>query len=145
MFNIKSTLFGLYCVMAVSAAHAASDANVLTVQASGFTSSAGQAVAKLFRPGEKVTGPSQTQLMSTIEGGRAVFTFTDLAPGKYAVVVFHDQNKNGEIDHNAIGLPGEPLGFSNGFSLGLTSGMPTFDKLSFSYTGGPLSIELLVK
>ena len=36
--------------------------------------------------------------------------------GIYAAVVFHDENDNGEIDHNALHFPAEPLGFTGGFS-----------------------------
>jgi outer membrane protein len=57
-----------------------------------------------------------------------------LAFGDYAVVVLHDGNDNGEVDHNFLGLPTEPLGFSNGFKLGLFSGKPTFEKLRFTFS-----------
>lgn len=42
------------------------------------------------------------------------FVFEDLAPGRYAVIAFHDENDNGEFDLTLVGLPGEGLGFSNG-------------------------------
>ena len=40
-------------------------------------------------------------------------TFNDLAPGAYAVKVFHDVNENGVLDASWIGWPQEPYGFSN--------------------------------
>jgi len=39
--------------------------------------------------------------------------FTNLEPGRYAVIVFHDENDNGKLDENAWGVPTEGYGFSN--------------------------------
>jgi uncharacterized protein (DUF2141 family) len=39
--------------------------------------------------------------------------FKDLPAGDYAVTMYQDENDNGSIDKNAIGIPTEPYGFSN--------------------------------
>ena len=41
------------------------------------------------------------------------YSFAELAEGKYAVAVFHDENKNGILDKNYLGIPTEAYGFSN--------------------------------
>lgn len=41
------------------------------------------------------------------------FTFKDLAPGTYALMITHDENGNGKLDTNALGMPLEGFGFSN--------------------------------
>ncbi len=46
-------------------------------------------------------------------------------PGTYAVVVMHDENANGAMDRNLIGLPAEGYAFSNGAQGVL--GPPSFD------------------
>lgn len=120
-------------------------AGALVVQASGFKQERGHAVAKLFRPGDNVLGRGTRQATSAITTGRASFSFGNLPAGRYAVVVFHDENGNGTIDHNAMGLPSEPLGFSNGFALSLVSGLPRFDKLQFEHPGGKQLIEIAVR
>ncbi len=33
--------------------------------------------------------------------------------GNYAIAVYHDRNKNGELDTNLLGIPKEAYGFSN--------------------------------
>ena len=48
-----------------------------------------------------------------IAGRRAVAVFKDLAPGPYAVAVYHDENANIKFDKNWIGIPTEGFGFSN--------------------------------
>lgn len=37
-----------------------------------------------------------------------------LVPGKYAIAVFHDENNNGYVDTNFLGIPKERYGFSGG-------------------------------
>ncbi|WOX05895.1 DUF2141 domain-containing protein [Microbulbifer pacificus] len=34
--------------------------------------------------------------------------------GKYAITVHHDNNANGKMDRNFVGIPKEPVGLSNG-------------------------------
>ena len=47
------------------------------------------------------------------EGNTVSCAFDSLAPGTYAVKVFHDVNENRKLDTNWIGWPKEPYGFSN--------------------------------
>lgn len=35
-------------------------------------------------------------------------------PGNYAIAVFHDENNDGKLNANLIGIPKEPTGASNG-------------------------------
>jgi uncharacterized protein (DUF2141 family) len=50
--------------------------------------------------------------MRAVAGTQSV-VFTNLKPGRYAVIVFHDENDNGKLDENAWGVPTEGYGFSN--------------------------------
>ncbi len=58
--------------------------------------------------------------------GEVRFTIPGLAPGRYAVASYHDENGNGKFDQTWIGLPDEGLGFSNGAWIGF--GPPAFDE-----------------
>ena len=40
-------------------------------------------------------------------------TLTGLKPGKYAIILFHDENQDGRLDKNIFGVPTEGFGFSN--------------------------------
>jgi len=57
------------------------------------------------------------------------FTFHNLAPGKYAVSAFHDENDNGKLDSDAVGFPTEGFGFSN--DARGTLGPPAFARAAF--------------
>jgi uncharacterized protein (DUF2141 family) len=50
--------------------------------------------------------------MRAIAGSQTV-VFTNLAPGTYGIIVFHDANDNGKLDENPWGVPTEGYGFSN--------------------------------
>jgi uncharacterized protein (DUF2141 family) len=41
------------------------------------------------------------------------FRFADLPGGTYAISVMHDENDNGALDSNFLGMPTEGYGFSN--------------------------------
>jgi uncharacterized protein (DUF2141 family) len=47
------------------------------------------------------------------KAGTQSVVFTDLEPGTYAVIAFHDENDNGKLDENLWGAPTEGYGFSN--------------------------------
>lgn len=133
------------CSFAAVARSAAANTADLTVDISGFKSTKGHAIAKLYKDGENVLGRPWLSIKTTIHGGKASASFTGLKPGPYAVVVFQDLNDNGQIDHDFFGLPVEPLGFSNGFSPGIIAGMPSFSKLRFELGPQDKTISVTVR
>ncbi|MEZ4952212.1 MAG: DUF2141 domain-containing protein [Saprospiraceae bacterium] len=46
------------------------------------------------------------------EKGSLSATINDLEYGEYAIAVFHDENSNGELETNLLGIPTEPYCFS---------------------------------
>lgn len=64
----------------------------------------------------------------------------DLPKGEYAIAVFYDENNNGELDTNWIGIPKEPLGFSIGKMK--TFGPPSFTDCTFIV---PETTELFIQ
>jgi uncharacterized protein (DUF2141 family) len=58
--------------------------------------------------------------------GTVTVVFENLKRGDYAVSVIHDENENGELDTNVVGIPKEGFGFGNN-AMG-TFGPPSFDK-----------------
>lgn len=109
-----------------------------------FENDTGQAIANLFLKGESLKEKPTHQLISKIVDGKAVFEFDNLPYGDYAVIIFHDENSNNDLDHNWLGMPSEPLGYSNGWSFSLFSGMPTFEKLKFHFSQNNNSISIEV-
>lgn len=84
---------------------------------------------------------SATNLMSIkIRGKQASCDFQDIAPGTYALAVVHDENMNGKIDTNLLGIPTEGYGFSNDAKALL--GTPSFSAARFTYDGRNLDMTI---
>jgi outer membrane protein len=61
-------------------------------------------------------------------GGAVAGRIADLPAGDYALVVYQDEDGNGRLDRNFIGIPREPLGFSNRY---WPQGPPSFARAAF--------------
>ena len=59
--------------------------------------------------------------------------FEDIPRGTYALAVVHDENMNGKLDTNWLGIPTEGYGFSNDATA--FAGAPSFSAASFRYDG----------
>jgi uncharacterized protein (DUF2141 family) len=75
-----------------------------------------------------------------VRNTRARCDFEDIPPGTYALGVIHDENMNGKLDLNALGMPKEGYGFSNDAKARF--GAPSFDAASFKYDGQTLDLRI---
>ena len=75
-----------------------------------------------------------------IRKSQARCDFEDIPPGRYALAVIHDENMNGKLDTNVLGIPKEGYGFSND-AKGVI-GAPSFSAASFPYDGGNLELTM---
>jgi uncharacterized protein (DUF2141 family) len=66
--------------------------------------------------------------------------FSNVNPGRYAAIAFPDENSNGKLDRNFLGLPTEPYGFSNNAQGFL--GPPTFGAAAIALVGGNETVRL---
>ena len=48
-----------------------------------------------------------------IQNGKSLIVFENLKPEKYAIKYIHDENANGKLDKNFMGIPKEGYGISN--------------------------------
>jgi len=69
----------------------------------------------------------------------ASFTFKDLKPGAYAVMITHDENGNGKLDTNVMGMPLEGYGFSNNPQV---MRKPTWDEARFEIGKDDVAIDV---
>jgi uncharacterized protein (DUF2141 family) len=65
--------------------------------------------------------------------GEVKVVFKNVPPGSYAISIFHDENSNGKLDANLMGIPKEGIGFSND-AMG-TFGPPSFEKAKIVIPG----------
>jgi uncharacterized protein (DUF2141 family) len=75
-----------------------------------------------------------------VQNTQARCDFEDIPPGTYALVVIHDENMNGKLDTNLLGIPTEGYGFSNDAKALL--GAPSFSPAGFQYNGETLDLTI---
>lgn len=66
--------------------------------------------------------------------------FQNVAEGDYGVAVFHDENKNGKLDFNDVGMPIEGYGHSN--NPAKRPGPPDFSETKFAFAAPGATIEI---
>ena len=67
-----------------------------------------------------------------IEPGTVTYRY-EVAPGTYAIGIFHDANLNNRLDNYFFGVPREQYGFSNNARRFM--GPPSFDDAAFTVEG----------
>lgn len=101
-------------VLSLVSTHA-SGQHSLSVRIEGIESSKGNIQVALYTEKKtflKMEGMYRAEVVPAVEGSVEA-VFEDLPSGAYAVAIFHDENSNQELDKNVMGIPKEPLGFSN--------------------------------
>ncbi|MDB5192821.1 MAG: hypothetical protein JWQ96_2384 [Segetibacter sp.] len=58
------------------------------------------------------TGKPYACVIVPVKNKTASAAFTNVAPGAYALMVFHDANNNNKMDKNFLGIPSEGYGAS---------------------------------
>jgi uncharacterized protein (DUF2141 family) len=119
--------------------------NVIHVEISSLRNDKGQVLCALFSSAEafpKKADRAAARITAKIVERKAVCDFTGVAPGTYAVSVVHDENSNGKLDTNFIGMPREGVGASNDAKGHM--GPPKFGAASFQYHGGRLDLKIRV-
>lgn len=88
-------------------------------------------------------GPPMAAQTVALRGGAASLRFPNLPPGRYALRVFADENGNGRLDTNPMGLPLERYGFSN--DARGHRGAPAFEAAALQLDAAGLSTAIRLR
>ncbi len=150
-------LIGLWAAVAAGFGAAPAEAADLKVTITGVPTDAGALMIGLYETPKSFESAIKNSTKAGVleDAGRLVgvtmraragtqsIGFMQLPPGRYAVIVFHDQNDNGLLDADLVGAPTEPYGFSNN-AMGFLSA-PSFDASAVAIAGDTsISINLRV-
>ncbi|MFC3096082.1 DUF2141 domain-containing protein [Alteromonas sediminis] len=130
---LTSVLF--YC-SGVSAA----DAVTLTLTVDNIRDDSGHVLVALYQGQEayKTNKDAKNQMVKATKG-KVDVVFEGLAPGEYAIKMFHDENDNQKLDFNVLGIPKESYGFSNNVGR---FGEPDFEEARFTVGETDLSVQI---
>lgn len=132
--TVKSCVFG-----ALLLAGFAATAGNIEVRVSNVTSTKGKvfvavcdAANFLKKCAYGASAPSQQ--------GETVVTVTGIPSGTWAVLAFQDENDNGELDRNFIGIPKEDYGFSR--DAAGRFGPPKFEEAAIQVGNEPMVTQI---
>ena len=136
---IAAASVGIAALLSPSAAVAGD----LTVEIKGVASDTGNVMVALYKKDDKWMGRSTAGTTVAAKKGVVSVSFKDVPEGEYAISLFIDENSNGKMDSNAIGIPIEPYAFSNDASGNF--GPPTFEQAKFVVGKDSKSIVINIK
>lgn len=121
------------------------DTTTLTVRVTGARNAKGKIGVTLFQeaqgfPDDASKAMRQQSAEIDPKTMSADVTFKDLPQGTFAIAVLHDENGNGKMDKNFVGIPKEGYGASNNPKKKRRA--PTFDEAKFSLNSSKQSIEI---
>lgn len=115
----------------------------MTVHVTGAASSRGVIRVALWREADgfpkdvrKVVQGGSVPLVE----GEAIVVLEHVPAGVYAISTYHDENENGKLDTNLVGIPRELFGFSNNARGRM--GPPSFNACKFSFSGGGQTVDI---
>jgi uncharacterized protein (DUF2141 family) len=121
---MKQTLF----VLMLLAAGALSAQHRLTLVVDGAESLTGTLYAAVYDADNFLKKPLYG-VRAKVDAEELTLVIDSVAPGHYAVSVFHDENDNGKLDTGSYGIPIEKTGSSNNAKA--TYGPPKFSDCEF--------------
>lgn len=111
----------------------------LTVEVSNFKNNNGKVKVSLYNSEKTFLKTPFKTITTEIKSNRATVVFVGLQKGVYGVFAYHDENNNGKMDINFVGMPKESVVCSNkakGFM-----GPPKYEDAKFNLVKD-LKIEL---
>jgi len=142
---MKSVITSIMILFSIQFAFAQnSKTGNLTVIVTGIESNEGVVKIGLYNSRENYEGKEKPfkGLKVTIENRKAIGAFENIPFGVYAVKLYHDENSNGKLDKNFLGIPTEDYAFSNNASG--TFGPADYDDAKFIFNKNKMKIEITI-
>jgi uncharacterized protein (DUF2141 family) len=115
----------------------------LIVKITGLHSGKGQVRIAVFNSAETWLGEHPVYSSTIkVDGQTVTWTINDVPYGDYGIAAFHDENSNGKMDRNLVGVPKEPYGFSNNLTVILRA--PRWEKAKFPIRNPTTEISIEV-
>lgn len=131
----RSALVRLALVLSLSGTPllAGADGPAVVVEVEGLRSDRGSVRGALFagRDGWTTEGREIATCRAEVHDRRATCVIEDVPPGSYAFAFLHDEDDDGALDRDWIGIPSEGFGFSNDAAPGL--GPPSYESARFTH------------
>ncbi|MCX6284646.1 MAG: DUF2141 domain-containing protein [Bacteroidetes bacterium] len=118
----------------------------IVINISGLRSDKGKCLLYLYNnkkgfPND--AGKAINKANGSILSGKSTIILTDIPDGEYAIGIIHDENDNGRMDTNFLGMPKEGVGVSNNAKGHF--GSPSYDDSKFKLNQKSLKLNITIK
>lgn len=134
---IRTALLSL--ALAAPFAHAAD----LVIHVDNVKSATGQVMVALYDSADGFLKQPVRVTRARADTAGTTLVFHDVAPGDYGFSIFHDTNDNGRMDRNLMGIPTEPIAFSNNAQGRM--GPPPFDAVKLAVPAAGLDTTVALR
>ena len=120
--------------------------NHLNIEITGIKNKQGQICLSLFNKHHGFPNDGNNAIQTScikVTDIKERVTLTNLAPGSYAIAIFHDENNDGILNFNWVGIPTEGFGFSQ--NPPILKGIPKFKDSAIIVSDSEINIEIKLK
>lgn len=100
----------------------------------------GKILISIFQSSDGFPSDEKKSFKSWVLQPEAVLKLEDIPPGKYALAILHDEDKNFKMTYHWTGIPKEGFGFSM-VKTGLLK-IPSFEKAAFQHSARGTSLDI---
>lgn len=122
------------------------NSNSIALEIENLQSATGEVHVAIYDREEhfkKSLDPYRLKVLKVPSDGQLHLELEDIPYGRYALAVYHDENGNGDLDKNMLGIPKEPYGFSNNPRAKWSA--PTYKETSFVLGPEPTHLAISLK
>jgi uncharacterized protein (DUF2141 family) len=148
-WSLRTVRIIVYLLMGIAGQAALADelTGIVMVELSGLQGATGNIYIAVYDSDSTWLGDEavmhQKVVIAESLDGELVRTELQLPLGDYALSAFYDQNDDGELDTNFIGMPKEPIGLSNN-AVG-KFGLPSYSDAVFSLGAAPIVQSIIMR
>lgn len=121
----------------------AAHASLVEVEVTGLRNTRGHVRVELCTRETFLTDDCPYSGEAPAKVGETLVKIANVPPGEYAAQAYHDLTDAGVVHQTALGIPKEPIGFSNNAPLRLRG--PRFSDAAFSVEGSVERITLRLR
>jgi uncharacterized protein (DUF2141 family) len=143
--HMKYALLFVVAFLALGAS-AAAQTGKLAVRMTNFAHNRGVVRLHLHNQAESFpTKPAESVRTDSadISGNQALVVFDDLPYGEYAIAVHHDEDGDGRVNTNLLGIPTEDMGVSNDAKGSF--GPPKYEDAKFEFNKKEMVIKIRIQ
>jgi uncharacterized protein (DUF2141 family) len=140
-----TTALALLVSLAASSAKAESAKSTVSITAHGLRNDEGQIICALFASKEHFPDGAHASKSDIVrvKSRQGTCRFTGVAPGTYAIALFHDENED-KVLNTFLGIPREGFAFSRNAPPS-TFGPPKFSAAAFRVVRGNYALKVKMR